>query len=87
MFLAYVEKQLPSELIPGDIVIRDNLSLHKGAYVRKVLEQYGSQLRHQPPTALSSTPSNKPFPDSKTMCAPLAPANTLPYSTPPHPPF
>lgn len=61
MFLAYVEKQLLPELSPGDIVICDNLSSHKGAAVRKVIEQHGCQLRLQPPYSPDLNPIEQAF--------------------------
>jgi len=37
-FEVYVEKVLVPELRPGDIVLMDNLSSHKGAKVRALIE-------------------------------------------------
>lgn len=48
-FLAYVEQVLVPTLAPGDIVIMDNLPAHKGAAVRKAIEQAGAELRFLPP--------------------------------------
>ncbi len=41
-FKAYVEQALVPTLSPGDIVVMDNLSSHKGQDVRAVIEAPGS---------------------------------------------
>ena len=41
-FEAYVEQVLYPELRPGDIVIMDNLSSHKGPRVRELIEASGT---------------------------------------------
>ena len=48
-FETYVEKVLIPELRPGDIVVMDNLSSHKGPRVRLMIEAAGAQLRYLPP--------------------------------------
>ena len=48
-FLAYVQQVLVPELKPGDIVIMDNLSAHKGCQVRDVIEAAGARLLYLPP--------------------------------------
>jgi transposase len=47
-FETYVEKVLIPELRPGDIVIMDNLSSHKGPRVRQMIETAGASLRYLP---------------------------------------
>jgi transposase len=47
-FLAYVEQMLVPTLMPGDIVILDNLSSHKVAGVREAIEAAGASLRFLP---------------------------------------
>jgi transposase len=42
-FQAYVEQLLVRELRPGDIVVMDNLSNHKGAAIRQAIEAAGRQ--------------------------------------------
>jgi hypothetical protein len=44
-FLAYVQQVLVPELKPGDIVIMDNLTAHKGSQVRDVIEAAGARLQ------------------------------------------
>lgn len=48
-FLAYVQQVLAPQLRAGDIVIMDNLSAHKGASVRQIVESVGATLRYLPP--------------------------------------
>ena len=45
----YVEKVLVPELKPGDIVVMDNLSSHKGAAVRGMFEAAGASALYLPP--------------------------------------
>jgi transposase len=48
-FEAYVERVLLPELRPGDIVVMDNLSSHKGPKVRALIEAAGAELLFLPP--------------------------------------
>ena len=48
-FEAYVEQVLAPTLRRGDIVIMDNLSIHKGSGVRKLLRKVGARLLYLPP--------------------------------------
>ncbi len=48
-FEAYVTHILAPTLRPGDIVIMDNLSSHKRASVREIIEDHGAKLRFLPP--------------------------------------
>src|SRR3712207_4908896 len=43
------ERVLVPEIRPGDVVILDNLSSHKGPKVRAMIEGAGASLRHLPP--------------------------------------
>src|SRR3954454_10266673 len=43
-FEAYLEHILVPSLSPGQIVVMDNLSAHKGARVRHLIEERGCQL-------------------------------------------
>ena len=47
-FETYVEKVLVPELRRDDVVIMDNLSSHKGAKVRAMIEAAGAQLLYLP---------------------------------------
>jgi transposase len=48
-FRAYVEYELGPSLEPGDIVILDNLSAHKDAEARALIEARGAHLLFLPP--------------------------------------
>lgn len=48
VFLAYVEHVLGPQLNYGDIVVMDNLSAHKVAGVRELIESQGAELRYLP---------------------------------------
>lgn len=61
MFLAYVQTQLLPELSPGDMVICDNLSSHKNAAVRNLLEAHGCELRHLPAYSPDLNPIEQAF--------------------------
>lgn len=49
IFLAYVEQVLSPRLRPGQVVILDNLSAHKVAGVRELIEAAGARLLYLPP--------------------------------------
>jgi transposase len=49
VFETYVAKVLVPELRPGNVVVMDNLSSHKGPRVRELIEAAGAQLRYLPP--------------------------------------
>lgn len=48
LFLTYLDKVLGPELLPGDVVICDNLSSHKVSGVRETLEKRGARLLYLP---------------------------------------
>jgi transposase len=60
-FEVYVEKVLVPELKPGDIVVMDNLSNHKGAAVRAMIEAAGASLLYLPPYSPDFNPIEKAF--------------------------
>ena len=47
-FVAWLEQGLGPTLGPGQIVVMDNLSVHKGERVRQAIEGYGCTLRFLP---------------------------------------
>ena len=49
IFLEYLRQCLVPTLQPGDIVVMDNLSAHKGEDVREIIEAAGAELRYLPP--------------------------------------
>ncbi len=60
-FLAYVEQVLVPTLTPGDIVIMDNLSVHKSTAVRQAIEAAGAELRFLPPYSPDFNPIEMAF--------------------------
>jgi transposase len=67
LFVAYVEQQLVPALRPGDIVVMDNLSCHKGAGVRRAIEGAGCELRLLPPYSPDLNPIEKAFSKLKAL--------------------
>jgi transposase len=66
-FLAYVEQFLAPTLKPGDIVIMDNLSSHKGEAVRKAIRNAGARLFFLPPYSPDLNPIEQVFAKLKTL--------------------
>ena len=60
-FETYVAKVLIPELRPGDIVVMDNLSSHKGPRVRQMIEAAGAELRDLPPYSPDFNPIENAF--------------------------
>ena len=67
VFLAYLQQQLIPTLLPGDIVVMDNLSSHKKAGVREALESAGVALRYLPPYSPDLNPIELAFSKLKTL--------------------
>jgi transposase len=66
-FEAYVTQVLVPELRPDDVVIMDNLSSHKRAWVREKIEAAGAALRFLPPYSPDFNPIEKAFSRLKAM--------------------
>ena len=66
-FEAYVERVLASELRPGDIVVMDNLSSHKGPRARALIEAAGAELRFLPPYSPDFNPIENAFAKLKAL--------------------
>ena len=60
-FKAYVEQVLVPTLSPGDIVVMDNLSSHKGEDVRTAIEAAKAELRYLPPYSPDLNPIEQAF--------------------------
>lgn len=58
-FTAYVEQVRVLELKPGDMVIMDNLSIHKAPAVQETIEAVGARLRFRTPYSPSFNPIEK----------------------------
>jgi transposase len=61
LFVAYVEQVLVPTLKPGDVVIMDNLRVHKMAAVRQAVEASGATLLFIPPYSPDLNPIELAF--------------------------
>ena len=66
-FEAYVAQVLVPELRPGDVVIMDNLSSHKGPRVRQLIETAGARMLLLPPYSPDFNPIEKAFAKLKAL--------------------
>ena len=66
-FEVYVAKVLVPELRPGDIVVMDNLSSHKGPKVRQMIEAAGANLLYLPPYSPDLNPIEMAFAKLKAL--------------------
>lgn len=66
-FEAYVDQVLVPDLRRGDIVIMDNLSSHKRASIRDLIEAAGARLMFLPPYSPDFNPIEKAFARLKVM--------------------
>jgi transposase len=66
-FEAYVRHVLLPELRPGNVVIMDNLSSHKGPRARALIEACGASLIFLPPYSPDFNPIEKAFAKLKAM--------------------
>lgn len=66
-FETYVAKVLVPDLRPGDIVVMDNLSSHKGPKVREMIEAAGAELRYLPPYSPDFNPIELAFSKLKAL--------------------
>ena len=60
-FLAYVEQVLVPTLQPGDVVVLDNLAVHKQPAILAAIEAVGAQLRFLPPYSPDFNPIEQAF--------------------------
>ena len=67
VFEAYVEQILAPSLSPGQIVVLDNLSVHKGARVRQLIEERGCELFFLPAYSPDYSPIEETFSKLKTF--------------------
>ena len=67
VFRAYVEQVLAPTLMPGDVVIMDNLPAHKAAGVREIIERAGAELLFLPPYSPDFNPIENAFAKLKAM--------------------
>lgn len=67
IFETYVEKVLLPELRPGDVIVMDNLSSHKGPRVREMIESVGARLEYLPPYSPDFNPIENAFSKLKAL--------------------
>ena len=61
VFEAYLERSLAPALRPGQVVVMDNLSAHKGRRVRELVEGRGCELLYLPPYSPDYNPIEQAF--------------------------
>jgi transposase len=66
-FGIYMREILAPSLRPGRIVLMDNLSVHKGKWVRELIEERGCQLWLLPPYSPDFNPIEEAFSKVKTL--------------------
>ena len=71
-FEAYVERVLVPELRPGDVVVMDNLSSHKGDRARQLIEAAGARLLFLPPYSPDFNPIENAFAKLKALLRKVA---------------
>jgi transposase len=67
VFEAYVERFLAPELKGGQIVVMDNLSVHKSETVRELIEGAGAHLLYLPPYSPDFNPIEEAFSKIKNL--------------------
>ncbi|HZC19443.1 MAG TPA: IS630 family transposase [Rubrobacteraceae bacterium] len=66
VFEAYVERVLAPSLRPGQVVVMDNLSAHKGEEARELIEGRGCEVLFLPPYSPDYNPIEEAFAKLKT---------------------
>lgn len=67
VFEAYLERLLMPSLRPGQVVVMDNLSSHKGSRVRELIEERGCEILYLPPYSPDLNPIEEAFAKLKTL--------------------
>jgi len=67
VFEAYLERVLAPSLGPGQVVVMDNLSSHKAARVRELIEERGCELMYLPPYSPDLNPIEEAFAKLKAL--------------------
>jgi transposase len=61
VFEAYLQEMLAPTLRPGQVVVMDNLSAHKGERVREMIEGHNCELLYLPPYSPDLNPIEEAF--------------------------
>jgi transposase len=67
VFEAYLEQVLTPSLRPGQVVVMDNPSSHKGSRVRELIEERGCELIYLPPYSPDLNPIEEAFAKLKAL--------------------
>jgi transposase len=67
VFETYLQRLLVPSLKPGQVVVMDNLSSHRGGRVRKLIEGEGCQLLYLPPYSPDLNPIEEAFAKLKAL--------------------
>jgi transposase len=67
VFEAYIEQVLSTALKPGQVVVMDNLSAHKGSKIRELTEAQGCELLFLPPYSPDLNPIEEAFAKVKAL--------------------
>ena len=67
VFEAYLEEVLAPSLSPGQVVVLDNLSAHKGDRARKIVEEKGAELLFLPSYSPDFSPIEEAFSKLKSL--------------------
>jgi transposase len=67
VFETYVERVLAPRLRPGQVVVMDNLSAHKGDKVKELIEEQGCELIYLPPYSPDFNPIEEAFAKIKSL--------------------
>ena len=67
VFEAYIEHFVAPTLRPGQVMVMDNLSAHKGQRVRKLIEEKGCELLFLPPYSPDMNPIEEAFSKVKRL--------------------
>ena len=67
VFEAFVEQVLVPKLVPGDLVILDNLSSHKGKRVAESIQAAGASVLYLPPYSPNFNPIENAFAKLKQL--------------------
>jgi len=72
VFESFVKQVLVPELLPGDVVIMDNLSSHKRVRTRELIEATGAKLEFLPPYSPDLNPIEMVFSKIKQLLRSLS---------------
>ena len=67
VFEAYLKQVLAPSLRPGQVVVMDNLSSHKGSRVRELVEERGCEILYLPPYSPDLNPIEEAFSKLKAL--------------------